>query len=65
MADMLDYLAWRGDIPLDFDGLNEADAAVLARFAYIPFEYFAGPPAPPPRATSSAPTSTASLTPAR
>ena len=44
MAGLLDYIAWRGDIPLDFDGFNEADAAVLARFSYVPFEYFDRPP---------------------
>lgn len=44
MADMLGYLQWRGDLPMEADGLNEADCGVLARFAYIPFEYFAQPP---------------------
>ena len=44
MSDMLYYISWRGDLPLDRDGLNEVDAAVLARFSYIPFEYFENPP---------------------
>ena len=44
VLNMLDYIAWRGDLPLTADGFNEADGAVLARFAYIPFEYFQTPP---------------------
>ena len=44
ILNMLDYIAWRGDIPLAANGFNEADGAVLARFAYIPFEYFQTPP---------------------
>lgn len=44
MSCMLDYIAWRGDLALDTDGFNESDAAVLARFSYIPFEYFKKPP---------------------
>ncbi len=44
MSDLLEYIAWRGDLPLEADGFNEADAAVLARFSYIPFEYFEKPP---------------------
>ena len=44
MADMLDYIAWRGDLPMEADGFNEADGAILARFAYMPFEDFQTPP---------------------
>ncbi len=44
MSGILDYIAWRGDIPIAYDGLCEADGAVLARFSYIPFEYFRDPP---------------------
>lgn len=40
MANLLDYLSWRGDLPLSRDPFNEVDAAVLARFAYLPFETF-------------------------
>lgn len=43
MPNLLDYISWRGDLSLTRDGFNEADAAVLARFAYIPFEGFAQP----------------------
>lgn len=45
MTDILDYIAWRGDLPLELDGFNEADAGVMARFSYVPFEYFKAPPA--------------------
>ena len=44
MTDMLDYIAWRGDLDMEVDGFNEADAAVLARFSYMPFEYLRDPP---------------------
>lgn len=44
MPGIIEYIAWRGDIPLSFDGFNEADAAVLARFSYCPFEYLESPP---------------------
>ncbi len=38
MASFIDYLTWRGDIPLCEDvPLNEVDAALLARFSYFPF----------------------------
>lgn len=38
MANIHDYLYWRGDIPLDAQPLNEVDGLVLTRFAYMPFE---------------------------
>ncbi len=38
MANIIDYLAWRGDLAIDESNFNEIDAAILARFAYIPFE---------------------------
>ncbi len=44
MSCMLDYIAWRGDLPLEADGFNPVDAAILARFSYMPFEYFAAAP---------------------
>lgn len=40
MAGIVEYIWWRGDLPLEVDGFCEADAAVLARFAYVPFEHF-------------------------
>lgn len=37
MPNMLDYLAWRGDLPLSRDPLNENDELILSQFAYIAF----------------------------
>lgn len=38
MATILDYLAWRGDLPLsDMAPLNELDHVVLSRFSNLPF----------------------------
>lgn len=38
MANILDYLDWRGDVPLSAVPYNEADELVLCRLAYLPFE---------------------------
>ncbi len=38
MGNILDYLDWRGDIPLSFDGFGDVDAFVLSQFAYVPLE---------------------------
>ena len=38
MANLFDYLAWRGDLPLSAVGFNEVDGIILARFAYADFE---------------------------
>ena len=38
MANIHDYLYWRGDLSLDLVPLNELDGLVLTRFAYMPFE---------------------------
>ena len=38
VANILDYLDWRGDIPLRVIPFNEADELVLCRLAYLPFE---------------------------
>ena len=43
MAEWSDYFTWRGDLPFDRDPLNEVDACILARFSYIPFEFFTEP----------------------
>ncbi len=43
MADIFDYLTWRGDLTLGQCPLGEIDGMILARFAYVPFEYFAQP----------------------
>jgi hypothetical protein len=39
MADLFDYIAWRGDLSLGQDTFNEVDAMILARLSYLPFEY--------------------------
>ncbi len=38
MANILDYLKWRGDLSLEQDPFNEIDNLILTRFAYIPLE---------------------------
>ncbi len=38
MAGIVDYLKWRGDLPLSSFPFNEVDGAVLACLAYIKFE---------------------------
>lgn len=38
MANLFDYLMWRGDLPLETVGFNEVDGMILARFAYADFE---------------------------
>ncbi len=38
MANILDYLDWRGDISMRTVPYNEADELVLCRLAYLPFE---------------------------
>ena len=39
MANVYDYLSWRGDIPLSVDPFNELDGMVLARLSYLPFDH--------------------------
>ena len=38
MADIFDYLKWRGDIPFETDPFNEVDNLVLAELAYADFD---------------------------
>ncbi|MED9959534.1 MAG: Mbeg1-like protein [Christensenellales bacterium] len=38
MANMLDYLAWRGDLPVDRDPLNENDRLIFSQLAYVAFD---------------------------
>ena len=38
MANIHDYLLWRGDLTLEKDGFNEIDALILAALSYLPFE---------------------------
>ncbi len=38
MANIIDYVRWRGDIPLEQVPLNAVDALVLSYLAYMPFD---------------------------
>lgn len=38
MANILEYLDWRGDIPFAVDGFNSVDNLILAQIAYTDFE---------------------------
>ena len=35
---VLDYLAWRGDLKFNQDPLQEVDALIFSRFSYLPFD---------------------------
>lgn len=37
MSNLLDYLAWRGDLPLSRDPFNRIDAALLSTLSYVDF----------------------------
>lgn len=43
MANLFDYLDWRGDLPLSAAPLNPVDGILLARLSYLPFELFSRP----------------------
>ncbi len=43
MANMLDYLVWRGDIGLDYAPFNEIDSLILASVSYLDFPPVAAP----------------------
>lgn len=38
MSNMVDYVNWRGDIPLTLENFNEIDKMVLSRFSYFRFQ---------------------------
>ena len=38
MADVFDYLKWRGDVPFTADPFNEVDNIILAELAYVDFD---------------------------
>lgn len=38
MADLFDYLFWRGDLSFSADPFNEIDGMIAARLSYLPFE---------------------------
>ena len=43
MANMMDYLDWRGDITMDRSPFNEVDNLILAQLAYLNFDYIVPP----------------------
>lgn len=38
MANLFDYMEWRGDLSLGNNDFNEVDGLILSAFSYIPFE---------------------------
>ena len=44
MANMMDYLDWRGDITLEVSPFNEVDALILAELSFVDFEGIVPPP---------------------
>ena len=38
MANIFDYIKWRGDLNLKQSEFNEVDNIILSELAYIPFE---------------------------
>lgn len=43
MANIFDYIKWRGDISIDKVDFNEIDNLILARLAYFPFDRILNP----------------------
>lgn len=43
MANIIDYVVWRGDLTFECDPLNEVDGAVLSRLTYQRYEYLKSP----------------------
>ena len=37
MANMVDYLAWRGDVPFEISPWNEIDGLLVATISYLNF----------------------------
>lgn len=37
MANLIDYLGWRGDLPIRSDGFNEVDGMILAKLCFLNF----------------------------
>ena len=54
MANIFDYIAWRGDLRFDFRPFNELDGLVLCRMSYLPCDNILGeaPMSLPERPTS-------------
>ncbi len=39
MANIFDYLSWRGDLTIEQDSFNDVDAVILSRLSYLPFDH--------------------------
>ena len=46
MANLFDYLQWRGDVPFQADPFNEVDNLVLCELAYTDFDGIVPPDSP-------------------
>ncbi len=44
MANMMDYLEWRGDLTFAADGFNEVDNLILSQLVYVDFDGIVGGP---------------------
>ena len=42
MANIIDYIKWRGDIELKDSKFNEIDSLILNRFSYFPLDNLIG-----------------------
>ena len=38
MANAIDYLDWRGDVPLSLDGFNEVDGFIICKLTSLDFK---------------------------
>ena len=44
MANLMDYLDWRGDVTLEISPFNEVDALILAELSFVDFDGIVPPP---------------------
>ena len=42
MANMLDYIDWRGDITIHQSGINDVDCLIMAQISYMNFDGVVG-----------------------
>ena len=47
MANLMDYLDWRGDLTLEISPFNEVDALILAELSFVDFDGIVPPPERP------------------
>ena len=40
MANIMDYLNWRGELSFSQDGLNEIDSLILSNISYVALDSF-------------------------